>query len=499
MVGRGALLAIVAWAVTVSCTKRNPDFCCIDDCADFGETGPLDCDSARVCHDNTCVPAECSTPAECPGTSPYCVGRLCVAACTGDSDCSSVPGLPHCDAEGVCVACADADDCPMESPVCAPVDHVCRGCTADSECAAGVCLEAEGTCPAEQDIVFVSAAGSDVGECTSQAPCETFTYALARITPQKRVIRLMGTDYATSNGILIDRNVYVDASDTALSTTGSQYVIHINNQAVVTLERIRVVSASTGALLLNDAFATLRSVQIRLSDPAPGSPGISLARSALAIDASEILDTSIECSASTATATLAAAGSSFQNLGKTALGITGSNCDVTVHRSNFDFFPLSLTGGSMDIANNVFTRPQEQGSLTLTLNGVTGTFRFNTIVDTGPSGLDNVIDCSGGGPDAFTSNIVAVKSSQVFQGGSDCPIKYSLFDSAAGTVPGTNNLSAAFGAIFVDGAGGDYHPAAASAALGAAEPGLDVTDDFDGNPRPQPAGANSDIGAYEVP
>jgi hypothetical protein len=53
--------------------------------------------------------------------------------------------------------------------------------------------------------------------------------------------------------------------------------------------------------------------------------------------------------------------------------------------------------------------------------------------------------------------------------------------------------------FFVDKAGKDYHLSMHSAAVGAAEPGLDVSDDLDGNARPSPSGSVPDIGAFEAP
>jgi len=68
----------------------------------------------------------------------------------------------------------------------------------------------------------------------------------------------------------------------------------------------------------------------------------------------------------------------------------------------------------------------------------------------------------------------------------------------AGASPptGTGNQAVPVTSIFVDLAGGDYHPSATSAARGQGDPTAPGADhDIDGASRP----ANPDDGAYEVP
>jgi hypothetical protein len=60
------------------------------------------------------------------------------------------------------------------------------------------------------------------------------------------------------------------------------------------------------------------------------------------------------------------------------------------------------------------------------------------------------------------------------------------------------NRSADISTIFRDRQAGDFRLAAASPAIGWGKPGL-VTSDFDGHPRPAPAGSMPDVGAFEAP
>jgi len=97
-----------------------------------------------------------------------------------------------------------------------------------------------------------------------------------------------------------------------------------------------------------------------------------------------------------------------------------------------------------------------------------------------------------------TSNIFAYNS--MHPNALDCGLRYSLYDSVAlpqfavgvGVVQGDRS------AFFVDLAGKDFHLSGTSRARGASEPGLGVSDDFDGNPRPAPIGSVPDMGAFEA-
>jgi hypothetical protein len=80
--------------------------------------------------------------------------------------------------------------------------------------------------------------------------------------------------------------------------------------------------------------------------------------------------------------------------------------------------------------------------------------------------------------------------------GAYCHAKYSLFDDAAVSLHtmGEGNKVAQPSSFFVDRGGMDFHLAAGSPAIGAAEPSQVVTTDFDGHPREAPR----DMGAYEA-
>ena len=64
---------------------------------------------------------------------------------------------------------------------------------------------------------------------------------------------------------------------------------------------------------------------------------------------------------------------------------------------------------------------------------------------------------------------------------------------------GSNDKVADISTVFADLANKDFHLGSGSPALGSAEPGLPVSDDYEGNPRPNPVGSMPDMGAYEAP
>ena len=83
--------------------------------------------------------------------------------------------------------------------------------------------------------------------------------------------------------------------------------------------------------------------------------------------------------------------------------------------------------------------------------------------------------------------------------GQGCSPRYSVFDDVSTTSAGAGNQVVGIDTIFVNRAAGDYHLATDSVARGGAEPGLTMVKvDYEGNPRPAPAGSAADCGAFEA-
>lgn len=120
------------------------------------------CDSSTY----TCKPANmarCSTDAQCGSNTPFCINNTCVA-CNSNQHCETLdPAKPTCDT-------TSSDPKVMGS---------CRACTADSECASGVCIQ-DGDCP---QVAPVSALA--VGQCVP-------TSMVTAVTPANITAALAG-------------------------------------------------------------------------------------------------------------------------------------------------------------------------------------------------------------------------------------------------------------------------------------------------------------------
>jgi hypothetical protein len=163
---------------------------------------------------------------------------------------------------------------------------------------------------------------------------------------------------------------------------------------------------------------------------------------------------------------------------------------LNVSKTLFDGGSLSLAQVSANVTNNVFVT--STGNRMVSVTNSTGAVEFNTFVNTGATAPQPAIQCSG--TIAIDSNIFAWGAASPATG---CSPTYSLFDTIATLPGGTGNVSGASSAFFLNLANRDFHLATGSPAVGAADPASTVTTDYDGNPRPNPAGSHADIGAFE--
>ena len=87
------------------------------------------------------------------------------------------------------------------------------------------CLEANGLCADEADVVFVVASGgSDAGECTKTAPCASVAFGLTKVQDTRNVIRLDGGGtffLSTANRIEIGKAVYIDGTNNTIMINGA--------------------------------------------------------------------------------------------------------------------------------------------------------------------------------------------------------------------------------------------------------------------------------------
>lgn len=485
------LIAAVFATVLAGCPSPNPDFCCVtaETCAAAGlvdERRP--CEIGQACKSYGCVAAECKSAADCTSPeAPACLHGLCVAGCAVDDDCAGVAGQPRCDAsEATCVGCLSNDQCLADQPICDADARSCRGCTADDECASGVCIEATGTCAADDAIIYVTDTGTDAGTCPISAPCQTMAFAMGLTSINRNVIRVLGSYFYLGNSVLsLTNSVVIDGSNTTL-TSGALPAIFVYGLA--TLEGVRLSSTDTFAPLLKVssggiltlARATVDTGQIEVS--AGGAlDGVNV----------KLRNSNLECKSG---GTLTIRRSHLEQ------GYIDSSCKLVLSASRLEPAPGALPTtrfmGSMQvIENNIFIGDNAEAMLLFVFGASGSKFRFNTIINTSSIiGTASAIVCD---DDAdVTSNIIAYNSTAPIS----CVARHSLFDSvgAQEVSRGVGNVSADVMTFFRDRQAGDFHLSSNSPALGVGESGL-VTADLDGNARPVPAGTLPDVGAYETP
>lgn len=485
------LIAAVFATVLAGCPSPNPDFCCVtaETCAAAGLGDERrSCEIGQACKSYGCVAAECSSAADCAApAAPTCLHGLCVAGCAIDDDCAGVAGTPRCDPAGAtCVGCLSNDQCLAEQPICDSDARSCRGCSADDQCASGVCIEAVGTCAADDAIIYVMEGGVDAGTCPKSAPCMTMSFAMGLTSTNRDVIRVLGSYFHLGNSaVSLGNSVVIDGSNTTLT---SEITPTIYAYGVGIVEGIRLPSTETFRSVLKiSAGGNLRLAQVTIDH---GQIEVSAGGVLDAVDI-KMNDGNLECKSG---GVLTMRRSHFEQ------SIFDSGCSLTLSTSRLEpppgFLPAITFQGPMQlIENNVFIGSGIDGYLI----GITGTvgssFRFNTVINTSPiTGSAVGVGCEDGLE--VTSNIIAYNSTSPIS----CASRYSLFDiqGSQEVNRGVGNVSADIVTFFKDRQTGDYHLSSNSPALGIGEPGL-VTTDLDSNARPIPAGTLPDVGAYEAP
>ncbi len=491
VVMRSFLVAVLA--LVVGCTKPNPEVCCVteDQCSTLGVGELRPCGVGQACGaDFACVAAECESSIDCTSPdSPVCSLGLCVSNCRVDEDCAEVSGRPICADEGVCVGCVDATDCTGEASICDSETRACRGCVKDSECESGVCLEADGICAEESQVVFLSSQGGDTGNCEREMPCRTLAFGLDKIGGTRRVLRLEGGgQFPLTQKVDLGKSVYIDGTGNAigLNAVGPVFRI-IAPQIDITLSHVTL--GATSGSVIDQQSSNLRLLDVR----AVGT--VQVTNATLDVRDSE-LESGFACTSGTASV-------HTTNLGGRS---DSTNCALVVERSLFgdsNAGCLGASGGLITIENNLIVQTISSTDAMAVQNAVAGsTVRFNTFVNTTSTPGDGQALFCDATVDA-TSNIIAYRSAHPmgFPSGQFCASTFTLFDTVAVAqhTAGEGNVVADEANFFLDRLSGDFHLGASSPAKQAADPTLTVQIDFDGASRPQPAGTTSDIGAFEAP
>ena len=427
--------------------------------------------------------AECTTARDCtsPG-APLCASGTCVAACQRDADCDGAPGGRLCQTStGACVGCRDASDCPAALPICDGVDHRCRSCVRDDDCPGGICLEPEARCVADASVVFVDGGGLSSGTCSRQAPC-SFAFGLTQVGGDRSNLKIYPGSVMLSAPAMLRGDINIDGTDSVI--TGPAGMFQLSARSNISLSHLRLEPSS-------GPVATIGVLQIiRLYD-VQTTGALQIDGGGLDVDRSTFTHAGgVACMSGTVTIRR----SRFVDSELSAI-----NCQIVARRTRFDLSgdinKIGFNNGVVTFENNLITQTLGHAdSMALVNVAPTSTVQFNTFVNTAPLPSDGVaLSCAS--PVNASSNVFAYQSMHPLT----CGVRYSLIDEVAVTnAPGVGNKTAAGGSFFVDRNGGDFHLSTSSPARGAAEVGLGVPDDFDGNARPLPVGAAPDIGAFEA-
>lgn len=424
-------------------------------------------------------PPECTTDAQCGGSTPYCVANRCEACngastctasapvcsstdytcggCAADADCSLYAATPNCAPSGACVECVNTADCGGTSPICD--GQSCRACEAGSECGSGECHVDTGACFAGSELIYLSPTGDDANACTKAAKCKTVARALELVTATRHTITM-------TPGVYVGPASFAKTVDVLGHGSTIQGAVSAANGTIALMD---LAIDSTAAYITTDSNADLRLERVTSN-------------------ASMI----ISC-----TVTLLDVHSS---------GFIYSYKMATVRRSSF----IGAAGQSFfmsgwDISSSTFAR--NAGGVQLsTPDGIhPQRFENNTVVDNGTwTTMSSVLDlkCYGGAAGVIRNNIVW-SSFQPASGStvtSGCTSQtYSLiYTGTSSAYPGTGNLlgNPAFVRLYPSGAlPADFHLTAASVARDTADPSNPLADDMDGDSRP--ANGRADIGADE--
>jgi hypothetical protein len=486
----GLCFVVFVGLVLSACTKPNPLACCVTDeqCAVIGAEELRPCGVGQACNPPTatCVAKQCDTSADCTSPdAPVCSLGLCISGCQVDGDCADVAGKPFCAADNICVGCETNTQCPVEASQCDVETRSCRGCRIESECASGVCIEADGLCADDASVVHVSSIGSDTGTCTAAVPCASLGYALQQVSGTRSVIHLVGDTTTDVSTITLTKPVVLDGTGTRFPkpSSGPTFAIPAGVSFEVTMEGVVFPASGSATVVTVGTSKTLRLFDVVIQNSTIQTTG-----GTIDSRGSTLTSTTLDCT----TGTLAASENRLDNT-----LIRSSNCQSTVSRNlfaNCTATAINVDGGLLSITNNVFTLSDQFVDLIITGGHAPGSVvAFNTIVNSSTvTGAPIAISCDA--TVRVTSNILAYNSTNPISNNTGCIAHFSLFDVPGAPDATSGNASADVTSFFTNLTAADFHLSTASPARDTAEPGL-VPVDFDGIKR----GTPPDIGAFEAP
>jgi parallel beta-helix repeat protein len=362
--------------------------------------------------------------------------------CDGNQACA--PPLPVCELEThTCVECNTSADCATG----ACTSHVCAPCHEDADCDSAVCLP-DGSCAAASRILYASPAGSG-SDCSTATPCSLDAAAVI-VAPDHDIIKLAPGTYPRTTTLTITAPAIITgyAATIEASLPGTTFLFTAS-ATQLTLIGITTTGTTNGAAQC-DTAGRLELFRTRFTGGRIGAFG-----NGCEVKADRVVISS-------------AAYYAFYMLGGGPVTLTNSY--------------LTRNGGISTIAG-VFVSDITAGTIDHT------TIADNTAANNGQSG----IRCSNSPNVTIRNSIIYGNKAPSIDGA--CNVSYSVIDPGFGG--GTNNVQ--LNPMFVAPLANDYHLAPASPARGLGDPASTRAIDFDGDPRPLPAGSPSDPGADEIP
>jgi hypothetical protein len=325
----------------------------------------------------------------------------------------------------------------------AMADASALGCEDDTQCSAGVCLP-DRTCSDPARILYAAPAGAGTA-CTAAAPCTVQT-AIGQLDATRDIVKLAAGTYTLA---------------AALAPTGKAIITGYG--AIVTGTGTPIVAPAAGAdtTLVGMTFTGTTANQLGIGCISNAVVKISLYKVTVENFNAGVLSTMCEVAIDRSIVR-----------GSHSYGMYVNQQPFTVTRSFF--------------VDNGTTAMQTFGGIYLNA-APSGTVRDTTIANnTANDGNATGVRCTGSSGVGWISDIIYGNTIDPV-----CMVTYSVVD-----VGYTGANDATVDPMFVG--NGDYHLMPGSPARGLGDPTAPASLDFDGEPRPQPAGSPPDPGADEI-
>jgi hypothetical protein len=415
----------------------------------------------------------------CSGTTPICqTGGVCVAcgsaAGGGEAACLALSTTaPHCLTSGACGQCRNGADCSdVSKSICDSTTHMCRGCTADSDCTSMVCDLTPASPTIGQCVTGVIYVDCMNGNDTNTGK----TLAMANKTVSKGVANAKADGYpvvrisANGGAACAGENLVIMDSITLVGETGATIkpATNANNNPALDVKGSAVV------VLRNLTF----------------SSGVGTNGNGITCETSGSL-TVLQCTVT-------------NNL---QYGIEDNGCPmITIDRSYIG----ALSGGNgsqqggiylahnFRVTNNFIIKNGNSGGgpsgggvvIMSPSTAVPRDFNSNTVVNNIGSGPGAGVSCPAAAQVTVLNSILFGNTASALPSESNCPTSYCDDDGAA-EINQTNNINVSPGFATA----GDYHIGATSMVRSKGTATGVSNHDYDGQPRPDPSTGMVDIGA----